>query len=71
MASIQIRDDLEDRYERLATDLEGFADGKELLAYVLDAAADELERTSHDTPPSGGANEASVEGRLRDLGYIE
>lgn len=71
--SIQLPTDVRNRYDRLATDLDGFEDGEQLVRYVLEETAGELERGD------GGASNAAadsaeddvVEDRLEQLGYLE
>jgi hypothetical protein len=57
------------QYDELATSLSGFEDGEELINYILDAVADEIEAQS-DTTQSKELNEDTVEERLEDLGYL-
>ena len=75
MTSIELPADLRDRYGRLATELDGFADADELARYVLAETAAELERGEGSAGATGSAGESAddevVEDRLEQLGYLE
>jgi hypothetical protein len=69
MDDVDVSPPLYDRYDRLASELSGFEDADELIAYVLNEVANEIERDV-----GGEFNEAldeeEVEQRLEDLGYM-
>lgn len=70
MPDIEISDELYSRYERLAAKFDDFENETALIQYLLESAADELERNVPAVQSDGITNEA-VKDRLEDLGYIE
>ncbi|WP_158059379.1 hypothetical protein [Halorussus halophilus] len=71
--TLQLPTEIRDRYDNLATDLDGFEDGEALARYVLEETAKQLERGDGG---SGGtstdrAEDDVVEDRLEQLGYLE
>ncbi|USZ69780.1 hypothetical protein NGM10_16925 (plasmid) [Halorussus salilacus] len=73
MTDLTLPDDLRDRYEPLADRLDGFDDAADLARYVLDGAADELERDGGvgAADAAVSADDEVVEDRLEQLGYLE
>lgn len=71
--SMQLPSNIRDRYDRLATELDGFEDGDELARYVLEETAGELERGDGAAGGSAAdrAEDDVVEDRLEQLGYLE
>jgi hypothetical protein len=78
MSAIQLPADLSDRYELLADRLDGFDDARELVQYVLESTAAEVERGGAtgadgvDSPDDADrADDDVVADRLEQLGYLE
>jgi hypothetical protein len=71
MTTIQLSNDLRNRYEPLADQLDGFEDADELAEYVLEATAAEIERGDGTDSGAASADDEVVEDRLEQLGYLE
>jgi len=71
MSTIQLPADLSDRYELLADELDGFDDAGELVEYVLESTASEIQRGDAADASTDSADDEVVEDRLEQLGYLE
>lgn len=58
------------RYEEIAKTLSSFESGEELIKFVLDEVAEELEERSTQMT-NQKIEDSTIEGRLEDLGYLE
>ena len=70
MTQLTIQDSLYKKYNKLANELDGFADAEELIAYLLRESARELQKENIGNQ-DGDINEEAVYNRLSDLGYVE
>ena len=68
--TLELSSDVSDRYELLADRLDGFDDAAELVRYVLESTAEEIERGTGATD-GDSADDEVVEDRLEQLGYLQ